>query len=69
MSVSGREIKEVVLKHTRREGFEALLQTIKTTNILIKQYNLYSTTNTNRTNVALSFETKSQALANEPLST
>ena len=36
MSVSRKEIKEEVLKHTGREGSEALLQTIKTANTLIK---------------------------------
>ena len=67
LSVSGREIKEEVPRHTGREGPEALLQTIKATNTLIKRYDLHSTADTNTTGVALSFKTMSRALANEPL--
>jgi len=67
VSVSGREIKEEVPKHTGKEGPEALLQTIKMANTLIKRYNLHSTADSNTTGVALSFETMSRALANEPL--
>jgi len=66
-SVSSYKIKEEVPKYIGREGPEALLQMIAITNTLIKCYNLHSTNISNTTGVAVSFETLSQALANEPL--
>ena len=66
-SVSGHEVKEEVPKYTGREGPESCLQMLKTTDTLIRRYNLHSTDAGNTTGVAHSFETLSRALANEPL--
>ena len=68
-SENGKEIKEDMPKHTRREGPEIFLQTVTANNILIKRHKLLSSDPDNKTEVELAFETMSRSSSSKPLKT